>query len=59
MTLRHREDPLDVGALDLFSQHFTPFMTGVLHLRDVVFYLSVTYLFLVLAVKTMEAKRWQ
>lgn len=48
-----------VGSLDLFSQHFTPFMSGVLHLRDVVFYLSVTYFFLLLAVKTMEAKRWQ
>jgi ABC-2 type transport system permease protein len=48
-----------VGSLDLFAQHFTPFMVGVLHLRDVVFYLSVTYFFLLLAVKTMEAKRWQ
>src|SRR5436190_382784 len=29
------------GALDLFAQHFTPFMGGVLQLRHVVFYLSV------------------
>jgi gliding motility-associated transport system permease protein len=48
-----------VGGLDLFNPHFTPFMIGILHLRDVVFYLSVTYFFLLLAVKTMEAKRWQ
>ncbi len=48
-----------VGGLDLFAQHFTPFMTGVLQLRHVGFYLSVTYLFLLLSVKTMEAKRWQ
>src|SRR5688572_27661668 len=48
-----------VGALDLFAQRFTPFMTGVLHLKHVVFYLSVMYLFLLLSVKTMEAKRWQ
>jgi ABC-2 type transport system permease protein len=48
-----------VGALDLFAQHFTPFMSGVLHLSHVVFYLSITYFFLLLAVKSMEAKRWQ
>lgn len=47
-----------VGGLDLFAQHYTPFMGGVLHLRDVVFYLAVTYFFLLLSVKTMEAKRW-
>jgi ABC-2 type transport system permease protein len=47
------------GALDLFAQHFTPFMGGVLQLRHVVFYLSVTYFFLLLAVKTLEAKRWE
>jgi len=47
-----------VGALDLYAQHYTPFMSGVLHLRDIVFYLSVTYFFLLCAVKTMEAKRW-
>jgi ABC-2 type transport system permease protein len=48
-----------VGALDLFAQRFTPFMTGVLHLKHVVFYLSIVYFFLLLSVKTMEAKRWQ
>lgn len=48
-----------VGSLDLFAVHFTPFMDGVLHMRDIVFYASVTYFFLLLAVKTMEAKRWQ
>jgi ABC-2 type transport system permease protein len=48
-----------VASLDLFAHHFTPFMSGILHLKDVVFYLSVTYFFLLLAVKTMEAKRWQ
>jgi ABC-2 type transport system permease protein len=48
-----------VGSLDLFAQRFTPFMNGVLHLSHVVFYLSVMYLFLLLSVKTLEAKRWQ
>jgi hypothetical protein len=34
-------------------------MQGVFSLKDVVYYLAVTYFFLLLAVKTMEAKRWQ
>jgi ABC-2 type transport system permease protein len=35
------------------------FQQGVLNLKDVVYYLSVTYFFLLLATKTLEAKRWQ
>ena len=35
------------------------FMRGILNLKDVVYYLAVTYFFLLLATKTMEAKRWQ
>jgi hypothetical protein len=31
----------------------------VLTLDNVVYYLALTYFFLLLAVKTMEAKRWQ
>jgi hypothetical protein len=30
-----------------------------LNLKDVVYYVAVIYFFLLLAVKTMEAKRWQ
>jgi ABC-2 type transport system permease protein len=48
-----------LAALDLFARHFPPFQQGILHLRDVVYYLAVTYFFLLLAVKTMEAKRWE
>lgn len=48
-----------VASLDLYARHFPPFQSGVLHLAHVVFYLAVTYLFLLLAVKTLEAKRWQ
>jgi hypothetical protein len=33
-------------------------MKGILHLKDVVYYAAVTYFFLLLATKTMEAKRW-
>jgi ABC-2 type transport system permease protein len=35
------------------------FMKGVLNLKDVVYYLAVTYFFLLLSIKTLEAKRWQ
>ncbi len=46
--------------LGLWQAHFqTSFMQGVLSLKDVVYYLAVTYFFLLLAAKTMEAKRWQ
>jgi ABC-2 type transport system permease protein len=46
--------------LDLWWIHFqNGFMRGAINLRDVVYYLGVTYFFLYLAVKTLEAKRWQ
>ena len=46
--------------LDMWWIHFqNGFMRGVLNLKDVVFYLAMTYFFLLLAVKTLEAKRWQ
>jgi ABC-2 type transport system permease protein len=49
-----------IGALDSWWGHFDRgFMVGVLTLENVVFYLALTYFFLLLAVKTMEAKRWQ
>jgi ABC-2 type transport system permease protein len=35
------------------------FMKGILNLKDVVFYLATIYFFLLLAVKTLESKRWQ
>ena len=37
----------------------TSFMRGILNLKDVIFYVAATYFFLLLAVKTLEAKRWQ
>ncbi len=46
--------------LDLWWIHFqNGFMRGVLNLKDVIYYVAVTYFFLLLAVKTLEAKRWQ
>jgi ABC-2 type transport system permease protein len=46
--------------IDLWWIHFqNGFMRGVLNIKDVVYYLAMTYFFLLLAVKTLEAKRWQ
>lgn len=56
------DEPLRTAfsQLDLWWIHFqNGFMKGIVNLRDVIFYLLVTYVFLLLAVKTLEAKRWQ
>lgn len=57
---RVTEPPLSgvFAALALYSRHFVPFMAGTLHLRDVVYYLSLTYFFLLLAVRVEAARRW-
>ena len=47
------------AGLSIHGRHFTGFQIGVLHLRDVVYYLSVTYFFLLLSTRTLEARRWQ
>lgn len=47
------------AALALHGRHFSGFQIGVLHLRDVVYYLAVTYFFLLLTTKTLEARRWE
>jgi ABC-2 type transport system permease protein len=49
-----------LAELDLWWIHFqNGFMKSILNLKDVVYYLAVTYFFLLLAVKTLETKRWQ
>jgi ABC-2 type transport system permease protein len=48
-----------LSELDMYARHFPPFQKGVLHLKNVAFYLAVAYFFLLLSVKTLEAKRWQ
>lgn len=46
--------------LDLWYVHFQDgFMKGIINLVDVVYYMGVIYFFLLLATKTLEAKRWQ
>jgi len=48
-----------MAALAIHGRHFSGFQIGVLQLRDVVYYLAVTYFFLLMATKTLEAKRWE
>src|SRR5687767_14407423 len=45
--------------LALYHKHFPPFQVGVLQLRDVVYYLAVTYFFLFCATRVVEARRWR
>jgi ABC-2 type transport system permease protein len=47
------------AALALHGRHFAGFQAGLLHTRDIVYYLAVTYLFLLAAIKVMELKRWE
>jgi ABC-2 type transport system permease protein len=48
-----------LSQMDAWWGHYQGgFMVGVLTLENVVYYLALTYFFLLLTVKTMEAKRW-
>ena len=47
------------AALAIHGRHWAGFQSGLLHIRDVVYYLAVTYFFLFAATKVMEAKRWE
>jgi ABC-2 type transport system permease protein len=46
-------------ALALHGRHFPPFQAGAVHVRDVVYYLMVTYVALFSATRVMEARRWK
>jgi ABC-2 type transport system permease protein len=45
--------------LAFHGNHFQPFQSGIVHLRDVVYYLSVIYLSLFSATRVLEARRWR
>jgi gliding motility-associated transport system permease protein len=46
-------------ALAIFQRHQTPFQVGVVHLRDVIYYLAVIYFSLFAATRVLEARRWR
>jgi ABC-2 type transport system permease protein len=47
------------SALSLWNQHFPPFQKGLVHVRDVTYYLLVTYVGLFAATRVLEARRWR
>lgn len=51
-----REVAAEIG---LWGRFQSGFMRGIFNLKDVIYYLAMTYFFLLLSVKTLEAKRWQ
>ena len=61
MVARVTEHPLNTifVSLALWDRHFPGFQAGVVHLRDVVYYLAVTYFALFAATRVLEARRWR
>ncbi|MEW6440362.1 MAG: ABC transporter permease subunit [bacterium] len=47
------------GHLALHNKHFLPFMKGTVNTSDILYYLSVTWFFLMLSTKVVEARRWR
>lgn len=47
------------ATLALWQRHFPPFMAGQIHVRDVVFYLAISYFALFAATRVLEARRWR
>ncbi len=58
---RVSERPLNdiLSALALHGVHFQPFQQGIVHTRDVVYYLAITYIALFSATRVLEARRWR
>jgi ABC-2 type transport system permease protein len=48
-----------LAYLSLHNKHFKPFMQGIISVQDIVFYISLTYVALLCAVRVLEARRWQ
>jgi ABC-2 type transport system permease protein len=47
------------GYLALHNKHFLPFMKGAVNTRDLVYYLSLAWFFLMLSTRVIEARRWR
>ena len=57
---RVTERPLsEVFAALALWQHFQPFQSGILHLKDIVYYCAVTYVALFATTRVLEARRWR
>ena len=49
----------DILSYFSLSQHFPSFVRGIVDTRDVVYYISVTAVFLFLTVRSIETERWR
>lgn len=47
------------GYMALFNKHFQPFMEGVVHLRSLVYYGTVVFVFLLFSVRVLQTRRWR
>jgi len=47
-----------LAYLAIHDKHFKPFMRGLISIQDVIFYLSLTYVALLLATRSLESRRW-
>jgi ABC-2 type transport system permease protein len=58
---RVTEHPLNevFSALALHGAHFQPFQQGIVHVRDIAYYVAVTYVALFGATRVLEARRWR
>jgi ABC-2 type transport system permease protein len=58
---RVSERPMNdiLAALALHGIHFQPFQQGIVHTRDIVYYLAITYIALFGATRVLEARRWK
>jgi len=61
LVARVTEHPLNrvFESLALYHRHFPPFQVGVINVRDVIYYLAVTYFALFCATRVVEARRWR
>jgi ABC-2 type transport system permease protein len=47
------------SSLALYNEHFQPFQSGLVHVRDIIYYFAVTYVALFSAARVLEARRWR
>jgi len=61
MLAKVTEAPLNdiFTAMALHGRHFPPFQAGAVHLRDIGYYVVVSYVALFAATRVMEARRWR
>lgn len=48
-----------LAYLAIHDKHFRPFMRGLVSSQDIIFYLSLTYVALLMATRVIEARRWR